>query len=112
MVVGKRRIFDINFPNDANLDFFLLASGNAGKIGQHLLIDLFRRQVLYTVEQRRQLFLPVLLHLIGFTLVQFIGQALVVQRHQQVGIQHAVYQLDAHAGSQREAFALFQSGKV
>ena len=47
-----------------------------------------------------------------FALIQFIGAALVVDGHEQVGIQNAVDQFDAERQCQLKTACFFESGKV
>ena len=109
IVVAQRRVFDIDFSDDADLDFLLFPALHLDKARDdffHQCGDFLPAQQLFAEQLLCHLH-AVVHRLLAFSRCLFIRDTLVVQRHNQIAAQHAVDCLKQHCDRQREAAGLF-----
>ena len=114
VVVAQRRIFDIDLADDADLDLLFPAALHLHKAlddVDHQLGDSLPAQQLFA-EQLLGHGNAVVHRLLAVALMDFIGDALVIERHDQIPAQHAVQRLQQHRHRQRESAGLLAFHKT
>ena len=115
MVVGERRVFDINFAHNAHFDLWRLLGRDRGKILHDALevrLFFFQAHALAVTELLAQFGRPLLDHALAGAGFNLIGLYLVIQQHQGVAVDDSRYHLADHRQGDRKTRVVLQAGKV
>ena len=114
MIVAERREFDIDLPDNADLDARHGGALDLGEIRKDLLVILLGVGEGFRLQQRDNAPCPAVEHLLGAALDELCAAALVVKAHEHVAVHHAVKRLDDLRHGNRPAVAgiLFQTHEI
>ena len=112
MGIAERRIFDVNFADDADLDLLFLTPLHLGKTLEQGAHHLFVLAVPALCKLFADVFHAVGARLVAFPCLQFVRFALVVQRHERIPVKDGVCELQDGFEVHGETAVLFQSRKI